>query len=102
MLSFWTAEEVMRHSAVDMVHWSSELDSDERTFLSTILAFFAASDGIVAENLAQQFFSEVQVPEARCFYGFQIMMFVHFEFCAYVMSNHVQGKYPCRNVRAFH
>ena len=39
-----------------------------------ILAFFAVSDGIVAENLAQQFFSEVQIPEARCFYGFQIMM----------------------------
>ena len=76
MLSFWTAEEVIRHSSMDIVHWSSKLDDDERSFLLTILAFFAASDGIVAENLAQQFFSEVQVPEARCFYGFQIMMFV--------------------------
>ena len=62
---------------MDAVDWSSQLDEDERSFLSTILAFFAASDGIVAENLAQQFFCEVQIPEARCFYGFQIMMYVH-------------------------
>ena len=64
----------MRHSAMDVVHWNSELGDNERYFLSMILAFFAASDGIVAENLAQQFYSEVQIPEARCFYGFQIMM----------------------------
>ena len=76
LFSFWTAEEVMRHSSTDVVHWTSDLNEDERSFLSKILAFFAASDGIVAENLAQQFFSEVQVPEARCFYGFQIMMWV--------------------------
>ena len=74
LLSFWTAEEVMRHSAMDTIHWTSELDDNERSFLSMVLAFFAASDGIVAENLAQQFYGEVQVPEARCFYGFQIMM----------------------------
>ena len=83
LFSFWTAEEVMRHSSMDIVHWSSELDEDERSFLTTILAFFAASDGIVAENLAQQFFSEVQIPEARCFYGFQIMMWVHIVDCAW-------------------
>lgn len=59
---------------MDVDHWTSELDNDERRFLSMILAFFAASDGIVAENLAQQFLAEVQVPEARCFYGFQIAM----------------------------
>ena len=76
MHSFWTAEEIMRHSPMDIVHWSSELDEDEKSFLTTVLAFFAASDGIVAENLAQQFFSEVQLPEARAFYGFQIMMYV--------------------------
>lgn len=64
----------MRHSPMDIVHWSSELDENEKYFLSMVLAFFAASDGIVAENLAQQFFCEVQVPEARAFYGFQIMM----------------------------
>ena len=66
---------------MDIIHWSSELDDNERDFLSMILGFFAASDGIVAENLAQQFFSEVQIPEARCFYGFPIMMCVFFAAC---------------------
>ena len=60
---------------MDAAHWFGQLDDHERSFLSMILAFFAASDGIVAENLAQQFFAEVQIPEARCFYGFQIMMY---------------------------
>ena len=64
----------MRHTQVDQKHWLANLEEHERSFLSTILAFFAASDGIVAENLAQQFFVEVQIPEAHCFYGFQIMM----------------------------
>ena len=50
------------------------LNDAERSLLSVILAFFASSDGIVAENLVQQFCAEVQAPEARCFYGFQIMM----------------------------
>ncbi len=59
---------------VDVEHWGSVLTADERKFISTILAFFAASDGIVVENLAQRFCAEVQVAEARCFYGFQIMM----------------------------
>ena len=52
-----------------------------------ILAFFAASDGIVAENLAQQFFAEVQVPEARCFYGFQIAMYVSFRVIRWAVLN---------------
>lgn len=72
----------MRRSAEDAEDWMSALNADEKAFLSMILAFFAASDGIVAENLAQQFFAEVQVPEARCFYGFQIAMYV----CAYMLS----------------
>jgi len=67
--SFWTAEEVDLGS--DMVHWN-ELTDNERYFISHILAFFAASDGIVNENLASRFSSEIQYPEARCFYGFQI------------------------------
>ncbi|TFK81784.1 putative ribonucleoside-diphosphate reductase small chain B [Polyporus arcularius HHB13444] len=71
--SFWTAEEICKIH-VDVDHWESRLTADERTFLSTILAFFAASDGIVVENLAQRFCAEVQLAEARCFYGFQIMM----------------------------
>ncbi|KAI0710061.1 putative ribonucleoside-diphosphate reductase small chain B [Earliella scabrosa] len=70
--SFWTAEEV--HLGSDRDDWNTRLTTDERTFISVILAFFAASDGIVVENLAQRFCAEVQIPEARCFYGFQIMI----------------------------
>lgn len=68
---FWRAEEV--DLTKDVVHWNS-LHDDERYFISMILAFFAASDGIVMENLAQRFMSEVQLAEARAFYGFQIAM----------------------------
>lgn len=69
--SFWTAEEIDLSS--DMTHWE-KLTDNERHFIKHVLAFFAASDGIVVENLAMQFTSEVQVPEARCFYGFQLAM----------------------------
>jgi ribonucleoside-diphosphate reductase beta chain len=69
--SFWTAEEVdLSH---DLKDWE-RLNRGERHFISHVLAFFAASDGIVNENLAINFIREVQIPEARCFYGFQIMM----------------------------
>jgi ribonucleoside-diphosphate reductase subunit M2 len=69
--SFWTAEEV--DLSKDMKDWEN-LKDDERYFVSHVLAFFAASDGIVNENLVERFMKEVQVPEARCFYGFQIAM----------------------------
>jgi len=69
--SFWTAEEI--DLAHDQVDWE-KLNSDEKHFVSHVLAFFAASDGIVNENLVERFASEVQLPEARCFYGFQIAM----------------------------
>ncbi|KAF9061015.1 ribonucleotide reductase small subunit [Rhodocollybia butyracea] len=69
--SFWTAEEIDLKN--DLGDWNS-LTPDERHFLSHILAFFAASDGIVNENLVERFSSEVQSAEARCFYGYQIMM----------------------------
>lgn len=69
--SFWTAEEVdLAHDYKDWLR----LTNDEKHFVSHVLAFFAASDGIVNENLVQNFANEVQVPEARCFYGFQIAM----------------------------
>lgn len=68
--SFWTAEEIDLHQ--DATDWKTRLNDDERHFVSHVLAFFAASDGIVLENLAARFMSEVTVPEARCFYGFQI------------------------------
>jgi len=67
--SFWTAEEV--DLSDDMKHWEN-LTDDEKHFISHILAFFAASDGIVLENLGVRFMGEVQFPEARAFYGFQI------------------------------
>jgi len=67
--SFWTAEEI--DLAGDLKDWTT-LSKNERHFISHILAFFAASDGIVNENLAANFATEVQLPEARCFYGFQI------------------------------
>ena len=70
--SFWTVEEV--DLSDDIVHWQKKLNDDERHFIKHILAFFAASDGIVNENLAENFLKEVQYPEARFFYGFQIMI----------------------------
>ncbi|QKX59236.1 uncharacterized protein TRUGW13939_06368 [Talaromyces rugulosus] len=70
--SFWTAEEI--DLSKDLHDWNNRLNSDEQYFISHVLAFFAASDGIVNENLVERFSGEVQVPEARCFYGFQIMM----------------------------
>jgi ribonucleoside-diphosphate reductase beta chain len=70
--SFWTAEEI--DLSADTVDWEAKLNADERHFVKHVLAFFAASDGIVNENLAVNFMNEVQYPEARCFYGFQIMI----------------------------
>src|SRR3990167_4036643 len=69
--SFWTAEEIdLSHDQKD---WE-RMNDNERHFVKHVLAFFSASDGIVNENLAVNFIREVQIPEARCFYGFQIMM----------------------------
>ena len=68
---FWRAEEI--DLSKDLTHWES-LNADEKHFVSMILAFFAASDGIVLENLAVRFMSDVQLSEARAFYGFQIAM----------------------------
>ncbi len=68
--SFWTAEEIDLHQ--DLTDWNEKLNDDERFFIKHILAFFAASDGIVNENLAENFLSEVQYTEAKFFYGFQV------------------------------
>lgn len=67
--SFWTAEEI--DLSCDIADWE-RLTPDEQHFVKHVLAFFAASDGIVNENLAVNFIREVQIPEARCFYGFQV------------------------------
>jgi len=86
--SFWTAEEV--DLSEDTKHWAS-LSDDERHFISHVLAFFASSDGIVLENLAVRFMKDVQVPEARAFYGFQIMMEgIHSEMYALLIENYIK------------
>jgi ribonucleoside-diphosphate reductase subunit M2 len=72
MASFWTAEEIDLYQDLD--DWNNKLNDDERHYVKHILAFFSASDGIVNENLALRFYNDVQIPEARCFYGFQIAM----------------------------
>ncbi|MEO9533968.1 MAG: ribonucleoside-diphosphate reductase small subunit [Crocinitomicaceae bacterium] len=68
--SFWTAEEI--DLSQDLIDWNEKLNDDERHFIKHVLAFFAASDGIVNENLAENFLAEVQYTEAKFFYGFQI------------------------------
>jgi len=70
--SFWTADEI--DLSADLTDWHDKLTDDERHFISMVLAFFAGADGIVVENLAERFCREVTVPEARCFYGFQMAM----------------------------
>jgi ribonucleoside-diphosphate reductase beta chain len=70
--SFWTAEEIDLQQ--DLTHWREKLNDNERYFIKHVLAFFNNSDGIVNENLAANFLNQVQYPEARCFYGFQIAM----------------------------
>ncbi|MBP6333827.1 MAG: ribonucleotide-diphosphate reductase subunit beta [Bacteroidia bacterium] len=86
--SFWTAEEVDLHA--DQKDWE-RLSNDERHFVKHVLAFFAASDGIVNENLAVNFMKEVQLPEARCFYGFQIMMEnIHSEMYSLLIDTYIK------------
>jgi ribonucleoside-diphosphate reductase beta chain len=70
--SIWTAEEI--DLSGDLIDWESKLNDNERHFIKHVLAFFAASDGIVNENLAENFLAEVQYTEAKFFYGFQVMM----------------------------
>ncbi|KAI9225812.1 MAG: putative ribonucleotide reductase small subunit RnrA [Piptocephalis tieghemiana] len=87
--SFWTAEEV--DLSKDQSHWDTSLTDDERFFISRVLAFFAASDGIVNENLCERFSNEVQIPEARCFYGFQIMMEnIHSEMYSLLIDTYIR------------
>ncbi|NXE59888.1 RIR2B reductase, partial [Calcarius ornatus] len=86
--SFWTAEEV--DLSKDLPHWN-KLKADEKYFISHVLAFFAASDGIVNENLVARFSQEVQIPEARCFYGFQILIEnVHSEMYSLLIDTYIK------------
>ena len=87
--SFWTAEEV--DLSKDLHDWNNRLNDDEKYFVSHVLAFFAASDGIVNENLVERFSGEVQIPEARCFYGFQIMMEnIHSEMYSLLIDTYIK------------
>jgi ribonucleoside-diphosphate reductase beta chain len=89
--SIWTAEEIDLHQ--DVVDWENKLSDDERYFIKHILAFFAASDGIVNENLAENFVSEVQYTEAKFFYGFQIMMEnIHSEVYSLLIDTYVKNE----------
>ena len=88
MASFWTAEEIDLGS--DLSDWE-KLTEDERHFIKHVLAFFAASDGIIVENLVEKFCGEVQIPEARCFYGFQIAMEnIHSETYALLVDTYIK------------
>lgn len=88
--SFWTAEEV--DLSKDLNDWES-LKPDEKHFISHVLAFFAASDGIVNENLVERFSQEVQVAEARCFYGFQIAIEnIHSEMYSLLIDTYIKER----------
>src|SRR5436190_63436 len=95
--SFWTAEEIdLSHDQKD---WD-KMAEGERHFVKHVLAFFAASDGIVNENLAVNFIREVQIPEARCFYGFQIMMEnIHSETYSLLIDSYI--KEPAQRTHLF-
>lgn len=89
--SFWTAEEIDLHT--DLNDWNNKLTDEERYFIKHILAFFAASDGIVNENLAENFVNEVQYAEAKFFYGFQIMMEnIHSETYSLLIDTYVKDE----------
>jgi len=88
MASFWTVEEV--DLSQDKKHWDL-LNENEQHFLSHVLAFFASSDGIVLENLAVRFMKDIQIPEARAFYGFQIMIEnVHGEMYSVLIDTYIR------------
>lgn len=95
--SFWTTEEVDLSS--DLKHWTI-LNEDEQHFIKHVLAFFAASDGIVMENLAIRFMKDVQVPEIRAFYGFQIAIEnIHSEMYSLLLDTYIKD--PVERNRLF-
>lgn len=88
----WTAEEI--DLSQDITDWENKLNDNEKHFIKHVLAFFAASDGIVNENLAQNFVNEVQYTEAKFFYGFQIMMEnIHSETYSLLIDTYIKDKY---------
>ena len=96
--SFWTAEEI--DLSQDLKDWAN-LNDDERHFISHVLAFFAASDGIVNENLAENFVAEVQYTEAKFFYGFQIAIEnIHSETYSLLIDTYIKD--PQEKDKLFH
>ncbi len=97
--SFWTAEEIDLEP--DQVDWATKLNDDERHFIKHVLAFFAASDGIVNENLAENFLAEVQYTEAKFFYGFQIAIEnIHSETYSLLIDTYIKD--PVEKDKLFH
>src|SRR5690606_38192988 len=89
--SFWTAEEIDLHQ--DITDWETKLNDNERYFIKHVLAFFADSDGIVNENLAENFVAEVQYTEAKFFYGFQIAIEnIHSETYSLLIDTFIKNK----------
>ena len=90
-MSNWTAEEI--DLTQDLTDWDEKLNSDEKHYIKNVLSFFAASDGIVNENLAENFLKEVQYPEAKFFYGFQIAMEnVHSETYSLLIDTYIKDE----------
>ncbi|HRE74912.1 MAG TPA: ribonucleotide-diphosphate reductase subunit beta [Flavobacteriales bacterium] len=97
--SFWTAEEI--DLGADLWDWENKLNDDERHFIKHVLAFFAASDGIVNENLAENFVREVQYTEAKFFYGFQLTIEnIHSETYSLLIDTYIKD--PIEKDRLFH
>lgn len=89
--SFWTPQEIDLQG--DIIDWRTKLNDNEKFFIKHVLAFFAASDGIVNENIVENFYSEVQYPEVRAFYSFQIMMeTIHSETYRLLIETYVDVK----------
>jgi ribonucleoside-diphosphate reductase subunit M2 len=87
--SFWTAEEI--NLKTDTTHWN-HLTTNEHHFISHVLAFFVASDGIVNKNLSSNFATEITLPEARCFYGFQIAVEnIHSKTYSLLIDTYIKG-----------
>ena len=86
--TFWVVEDVPLGN--DLLDWDTKLNDNERHFIKNVLAFFAGSDGIVLENLAERFMKDIQHPEIRAFYGFQIAIEnVHSEMYSLLIDTYI-------------
>ncbi len=91
---FWTAGEM--NLSKDLHDWNNHMNNNECHFISHVLAFFATSDRIINENLVERFSNEVQAAEARCFYGFQIMMEnIHSKIYSLLIDTYIKDPAQC-------